>query len=76
MQSATYRAFRGHSSKRVVKAFKKDFDNRRMSLFLALKDGSWKERLSYRSLVKVNNNGRCVTSLALRWRHASTSTFF
>lgn len=58
MQSAAYRAFRGHSSKRVVKAFKKDFDNRCMSLFLALKDGSWKERLSYRSLVKVNNNGK------------------
>lgn len=45
MQSAAYRAFRGHSSKRDVKAFKKDFDNRCMSLFLALKDGSWKERL-------------------------------
>ena len=58
MQSAAYRAFRGHSSKRDVKAFKKDFDNRCMSLFLALKDGSWKERLSYRSLVKVNNNGK------------------
>ena len=58
MQSAAYRAFRGHSSKRDVKAFKKDFDNRCMSLFLALNDGSWKGRLSYRSLVKVNNNGK------------------
>lgn len=58
MQSAAYRAFRKHGTKRDVKAFKQDFDNRCMSLFLALKDGNWKERLSYRSLVKVNNNGK------------------
>lgn len=47
MQSAAYRAFRKHGSKRDVKAFKKDFDNRCMSLFLPLEEVEIENQCGY-----------------------------
>lgn len=58
IEAAAFRAFRGHSGKREVIKFKNDFESECNALYSALKDGSWRQKLSYRKLVKVNNNGK------------------
>ena len=58
IEAAALRAFRGHSGKREVIKFKNNFGSECNVLYSALQDGSWRQKLSYRKLVKVNNNGK------------------
>lgn len=69
-ESAAYRAFRGHSAKSDVRRFVKEFHYNCNDMFNRLKNGTWREMLSYRSLDKVNNNGklRHLQSPSLRTR--------
>lgn len=57
-EEAAYRAFRGHSAKSDVKRFVNDFRYNCNEMHNRLKNGTWRELISYRSLDKMNNNGK------------------
>ena len=58
VEQAARRAFEGHSGDKEVVKFQADFDNHCRWLYNAMKDGSWRTMLAYRSMEKVNNNGK------------------
>ena len=58
VEAAAYRAFTGHKGKEEVKEFLKDFEASCERLYAALKDGSWKRRLSYRETERTGHNGK------------------
>ena len=58
MVKAANRAFIGHSKKREVRRFKRNLDENCDKLYKALMDGTWKNNLRYRQLIKENNNGK------------------
>lgn len=58
IESAVNRAFKGHSGKREVIEFKNDYESECKKIYTSLMDGTWKQHLKYRKLVKVNNNGK------------------
>jgi hypothetical protein len=70
IRGAAIHAFKGHSHKREIKKFKKDFDKNCEMLFEDLVTCNWEKHISYRSLVKVNKNGkiRHVESPSLKTR--------
>ena len=58
VKAAARRAFIGHARNPEVIRFKQDFEGNCLALHRSIEDGTWKERLSYRELEKVNNNGK------------------
>ena len=70
IRGAAIHAFKGHSHKREIKKFKKDFDKNCEMLFEDLVTCNWEKHISYRSLVKVNKNGkiRHIESPSLKTR--------
>ena len=49
---------KGHSSKNDVRMFAEHFDDNVRTLYDAYKNNTWRERLSYRAMVKTNSNGK------------------
>ena len=58
VETAARCAIKGHTLKKEVRMFKEHFDDNVKALFDAYTDGTWRTRLSYRSLVKTNSNGK------------------
>lgn len=58
IESAAWRAFRGHSRKPEVRAFQESMSSNCAFLYDSLRDGSWQNLMVYRQLTKTNNNGK------------------
>lgn len=56
VRQASFKACDGHRKQNQVKKFEKNFERNCKTLFERLKDGTYKELIKYRKLVKVNNN--------------------
>lgn len=58
VMNGALKSFEGHTGQRDVKEFKKNLENNIDLLYGALIDGTYIDHISYRELVKVNNDGK------------------
>lgn len=58
VKRAATESFIGHNKDKNVILFKKNYEDNCNLLYNKLLDGTWKEILAYRQLVKINSNGK------------------